>query len=64
MQYTFFPITKKSKDNQTIKLGQLIEYNMKLCQISVGGKSYTKCVGETFAKLFPKNKKLSKSLDE
>ena len=37
---------------------------MKSYKICVGGKSYTKCFGETFAKLFSKNKKLSKSLDE
>ena len=64
MQYTFFPITQKSKDNQTIKFGQLTEYDMKSYKICVGGKPYTKCAGENFAKLFSKNKKLSKSLDE
>ena len=39
----------RSKDNQTIKFGQLLEYNMR--NISVE-KSYTTCVGETIVRLF------------
>ena len=34
----------KSKDNQTMKFGQLLDYNMKNNFLE---KSYTKCAGET-----------------
>ena len=40
-----------SKDNLTMKFGQLIEYNMR--HISVE-KSYTKCGGETISRPFSK----------
>ena len=39
-----FPNISRSKDNQAMKLGQLIEYNMRNI---FGEKSYTKCAGET-----------------
>ena len=39
------PNISRSKGNQTIKFGQLIEYNMR--NISVE-KSYTKCAGKLF----------------
>ena len=39
----------RSKDNQTMKFGQLIEYNMK--NIS-SKKSYINCGGETIPRYF------------
>ena len=51
----------RSKGNQTIKLGQLIEYNMRH---NLAESSYTKCDGETIPKLFYKKWKLSISLDQ
>ena len=41
----------RSKDNQTVKLGQLIEYNMRKIFLE---KSYAKCGGETSPKTFSK----------
>ena len=41
---------------QTIKFGQLIEYNMRNIFLE---KSYTKCGGETIPKPFSKKSKLS-----
>ena len=41
------PSISRSKGNQTMKFGQLIEYNMKNIFLE---KSYTKCGGETFPK--------------
>ena len=46
----------RSKDNQTMKFGQLIEYNMK---IIFGKKSYTECGGETNPRTSSKKWKLS-----
>ena len=40
----------RSKDNQTLKFGQLIEYNMRNIFLK---ESYTKCGGETSPR--PKN---------
>ena len=55
------PNISRSKDNQTIKFGQLIEYNM-------GGlfleKSYKKYGGKTIPRPFSKKSKLSISLDQ
>ena len=51
----------RSKDNQAIKFGQLIEYNLRNIFFE---KSYTKCGGETIPRPFSKKSKLSKSLDE
>ena len=49
----------KSKENQTMKFGQLIGYNMRNVFLE---KSYTKCVGETIPRSFSKNSKLNISL--
>ena len=56
-----FPNISVSKDNQTIKFGQLIEYSMKDIFLE---KSYTKCVRRTIPKPFSKKLKLSISLDQ
>ena len=46
------PNISKSKGNQTIKLGQSIEYNMRnLCFFK---KAHTKCRRETSPRPFPK----------
>ena len=44
-----------------MKFGQLIEYNKRNTFLE---KSYTKFVGETIPRLFPKKTKLSISLDQ
>ena len=49
------------KDNQTVKFGQLVEYNMIKIFLE---KSYPKCGGETTPQLFSKKSKLSISLDQ
>ena len=54
------PYISGSKDNQTVKFGQLIKYNMRKIFLE---KSYTKCSGETSPKPFSKISKLSISLD-
>ena len=51
----------KSKNNQAMKLGQLIEYNMSNIFVE---KSYTKCAGETIPRPLSKKSKLSISLDQ
>ena len=51
----------KHKDNQTVKLGQLIEYNMKNVFLQ---KSCTKWDGKTITSPFSKKSKLSLSLDQ
>ena len=50
----------RSKGNQAMKLGQLIEYNMRNIFVK---KSYTKRGGETITRLFFKKSKLSISSD-
>ena len=50
-----------SNGNQTIKFGQLIEYNMRKNFLE---KSYTKCGGETIPRPFSEKSKLSISLDQ
>ena len=55
------PNISRSKGNQTIKFGQLIEYNMRNIFLE---KSYTECCGETIPKLFSEKSKLSISLDQ
>ena len=50
-----------NKDNQPMKFGQLIQYNMR--NISVE-KSYTKYAGETIPRSLSKKIKLSISLDQ
>ena len=47
-----FPNISRSKDNQTNKFGQLIEYNMRIIFLE---KSYTK-YGETSPRPFSKKK--------
>ena len=51
----------RSKDNQTMKFGQIIQYNMRKIFLE---KSYITCGGETIPRLFPKKSKLSISLDQ
>ena len=53
------PNISKSKGNQTIKFGQLIEYNMRNIFLE---KSFTKCGGETIPIPFSKKSKLCISL--
>ena len=55
------PNISRSKDNQTMKFGQLIEYNMRNIFVE---KSYTRCGGETISRPFSKKSKLSISLDQ
>ena len=50
----------RSKGNQRMKFGQLMEYDMRNIFIK---RSYTNCGGETIPILFSKNSKLSISLD-
>ena len=50
-----------SKGNQTMKFGQLTQYNVKKNFLE---KSYTKCGGETIPRPFSKKSKLSMSLDQ
>ena len=54
------PNISRSKDNQTMKLGQLIEYNMK----NFLEKSCTRCGGEIIPRPFSTKSKLSKYLDQ
>ena len=49
------PNISRSKDNQAMKFGQLIEYNMKNIFLE---KSYTKCGGETIPRFFSKKVKI------
>ena len=60
-QCTYMPNISRSKDNQTVRLGQLIEYNMRNTFLE---KSYTKGGGETIPRVFTKKPKLSISLDQ
>ena len=55
------PNISKSKGNQTMEFGQLIEYNLRNIFVE---KSYTKCAAETIPRPLPKISKLSESLDE
>ena len=50
----------RSKGNQTMKFGQLIEYNMRKIILE---KSYPKCGRETIPRPFSEKSKLSISLD-
>ena len=45
----------RSKGNQTMKFGQLIEYNMRNIFLVI---SYTKCAGETIPRPFSKKIKI------
>ena len=51
----------RSKSNQTMKFGQLIEYNMRNIFL---GKLYAKCGGEAISRPFSKKSKLSISPDQ
>ena len=55
------PNISRSKDNQTMKFGHLIEYNIRNLFIE---KSYTKCGKETIPRPFHEKSKLSLSLDQ
>ena len=55
------PIISRSKDNQAIKFGQLIEYKLKNIFVE---KSYVKCAGETIPRTLSKKSKSSISLDQ
>ena len=55
------PNILRSKTNQTMKLCQLIEYNIRNIFLE---KSYTKCGRETITRNFPKKLKLIMSLDQ
>ena len=50
------PNISRSKGNQTMKFGQLIEYDMRNIFLE---KSYTKCGGGTIPRSFSKKPKLS-----
>ena len=54
-------IISRSKGSQTMKFGQLIEYNMRNIFLE---KSYTKCRGETSPRPFSEKLRLSISLDQ
>ena len=56
------PNIPRSKGNQTMKFGQIIEYNTR--NISFSEKSCTKCDGETIPRPFSKKSKLKLSLDQ
>ena len=51
----------RSKGNQTVKFGQLIEYNIRNIFVE---KSYTKCAGENIPRPLFKKTKLGISLDQ
>ena len=55
------PNILRSKGNQTMKLGQLIDYNMRIMFIE---KLYTEHGGETSPRAFSEKLKLSISLDQ
>ena len=55
------PNISRSKGNQTMRFGQLIEYNMKNIFLE---KSCKKCGGETSPRHFSEKLKLSISLDQ
>ena len=55
------PNISKSKDNQTMKFGQLIYHHIRNIFLE---KSYTKCGGETIPRTFSKKPKLSISLNQ
>ena len=55
------PNISRSKDNQTMKFGQLIDYNMRKIFLE---KLYTNCGGETSPIPFSEKLKLSISLDQ
>ena len=56
------PNISRSKGNQAIKFGHLIEYNMR--NLNTYTKSYSKCGGEAIRRPFSNKWKLSTSLDQ
>ena len=56
-----FSYIARSKGNQAMKFGLLIEYNMRNTFVE---KSYTKCAEETIPRHLSKKSKLSISLDQ
>ena len=55
------PNISRSKGNQKVKVGQLMEFNMRNIFLE---KSYTKCDGETSPRPLSEKLKLSISLDQ
>ena len=55
------PNISRRKDNETMKFGQLIEYNMRNIFVE---KSCTKCGAETIPRPFSKKPKSGISLDQ
>ena len=55
------PNISRSKGNQTMKFGQLIEYNVRNIFVE---KSYTKCAGETIPRPLSKKSHLTIYLDQ
>ena len=55
------PNISRTKGNQTMTFGQLIEYNMRKFFLEI---SYTKCGAETILRPFSEKLKLSISLDQ
>ena len=55
------PNISRGKGNQTMKFGELIEYNMRNIFVE---KTYTKFGGETIPRSFSEKSKLSISLDQ
>ena len=51
----------RSKGNQTMKIGQLMEYKIRKISLE---KLYTKSGGETISRSFSRKSKLSISLDQ
>ena len=51
----------RSKGNQTLKFGHLIEYKMRTTVLE---KSFSKCCGESIPRPFSKKSKLNISLDQ
>ena len=58
---TQLPNISRSKGNQALKFGQLIQYNMRNI---FAEKANTKCAGETIPRPLSKKLKLSISLDQ
>ena len=61
IKLSILPNISRSKDNQTMKFSQLIEYNMENVFLK---RLYTKCRGETSPRPFFKNSILCISLNE
>ena len=61
MQHTYLPNIARSKGSKTIKLGHLLEYNMRNIFVE---KSYTKCGGENSTRPYFKKLELNISLDQ